>query len=108
MVGDQVLVQVANVLRGVVHRPGDLLARFGSHEFSVLLPATPAQTAQGMASKIRAAVLGAKIENQADVGGPYLSASVGVATLASNDDTSIHHLYDKASQSLAEDRVPGR
>ena len=108
MVGDQVLVQVANVLRGVVHRPGDLLARFGSHEFTVLLPATPTQTAQGMARQIRAAVLEAKIENQADVGGPYLSASVGVATLASNDDTSIHHLYDKASQSLAEDRVPGR
>ncbi|WP_211222722.1 GGDEF domain-containing protein [Paludibacterium yongneupense] len=56
LVGDEVLRQVAEVIRRSVHRPGDVAARYGGEEFAVVLPQTEYAGAQRIAETIRAAV----------------------------------------------------
>ncbi len=99
-VGDKVLVQVAELLRQTVRRPEDLIARFGSHEFTVLLPETTRSTARELGGKIQQALAQARIVNHAAEGGRFLTASLGVATLPSNASTTIHHLYDNAARAM--------
>lgn len=56
LVGDQVLADVARVLRGAV-RPGDLVARYGGEEFVIALPGADEATARQVAERVRNAVL---------------------------------------------------
>jgi diguanylate cyclase (GGDEF)-like protein len=53
--GDQVLVEIAHRLGGLV-RPGDLVARYGGEEFAVLMPGASPQTAREVAERIRRGV----------------------------------------------------
>jgi diguanylate cyclase (GGDEF)-like protein len=53
--GDQVLVEIAHRLGGLV-RPGDLVACYGGEEFAVLLPGASPQTAREIAERIRRGV----------------------------------------------------
>ncbi|MEH6449082.1 MAG: diguanylate cyclase [Oleispira sp.] len=52
-VGDDVLRQVAKILRKVVHRTTDLIARYGGEEFAIILPSTDVAGAYLVAEKIR-------------------------------------------------------
>ena len=52
-VGDDVLRQVAKILRKVVHRTTDLIARYGGEEFAIILPNTDVAGAYLVAEKIR-------------------------------------------------------
>ncbi len=53
--GDEVLKEVAKVIRGVI-RDGDFPARYGGEEFAVILPDTELETAAQIGERIRAAV----------------------------------------------------
>lgn len=47
--GDMVLQELAHVLRSVLHRPTDVITRYGGEEFAVLLPDTPSPGAAHVA-----------------------------------------------------------
>ncbi len=53
--GDQVLVQVAKILRETL-RNTDVVARYGGEEFTIILPDTAAEPAKAVALKLREAV----------------------------------------------------
>ncbi len=55
LVGDQVLAQLAEVLRGET-RITDILCRFGGEEFALLLPSTPCSSGLVLAERIRSHV----------------------------------------------------
>lgn len=54
--GDECLRRVAAAMRSAVHRPSDLVARFGGEEFVVLLPGTDAAGALEVAEQLRSAI----------------------------------------------------
>lgn len=80
--GDQLLRELAGVLRGQVRR-GDLLARFGGDEFLVLLPNCPADMALRIAESLRATV--DAFDFQWHGQGYKITASVGVIDFFSEE-----------------------
>jgi diguanylate cyclase (GGDEF)-like protein len=79
-VGDQLLIQVADRLRGPLH-DGDLLARLGGDEFAVLIGDAGHAQAGGVAIKLRAA-----LDEPFEIGDITLRASVSIGIALFPDD----------------------
>ncbi len=77
--GDQVLIQIVNMLRSELRR-SDYLARFGGEEFVVLLPDTDELGAQEVAENLRKVISTTPIALNHDLT-LSITASIGVATM---------------------------
>jgi diguanylate cyclase (GGDEF)-like protein len=79
--GDDCLRAVAQGLQAALQRGSDMLARYGGEEFAVLLPEADAETARGVAERLRARV--GQLAGALLPGGDErpVSISLGVATL---------------------------
>ena len=95
--GDEVLVRIAQLLKGMA-RLGDTVARFGGEEFSVLLPETKRLGAAVMAQRIRAVI--EKEEIIVEGRQIPVTVSIGVATLAAEEVESIDQLLNIADRRL--------
>jgi len=88
--GDDMLVAVADVLRGET-RPSDIVGRFGGEEFVVLLPDTDRAAATAAAERIRARIAGLNVISTDKRGGPAVIAnrttSIGVSSRPENAGT---------------------
>ena len=78
--GDTCLARVAATIAKCVHRPGDLVARYGGEEMSVVLPDTNSSGAMGIAETIRAAVQDLQIDHGSNSPVGVVTISIGVAT----------------------------
>jgi diguanylate cyclase (GGDEF)-like protein len=105
--GDACLKALAKAVDGVIRRPGDLAARIGGEEFSVLLPATNAVGASFMAAIIRDAVLDLAIPHRESPVG-IVTISIGVATAMPTGDSSHTTLVAAADDALYEAKRNGR
>ncbi|MDQ3379748.1 MAG: diguanylate cyclase [Actinomycetota bacterium] len=72
-VGDQLLVQVADVLRGAV-RTSDVVCRIGGEEFAIILPAADARRATALAQRVGAELAKLELETAGRV-----TVSTGIA-----------------------------
>jgi len=79
-VGDEVLVQLANLLHSKV-REKDIVCRYGGEEFSILLPNTSIHKACVVAEQIRVAV------EELNPAGLSITTSIGVSALSENPDS---------------------
>ena len=95
--GDQVLIEVARVLRGKL-RPTDFVARFGGEEFVVIFPSTPLLGARVAAERLREAIRNAAFKARDGKPLPRVTISLGLATLAPNQDVAT--LLEKADECL--------
>ncbi|MCL1059628.1 diguanylate cyclase [Shewanella gelidimarina] len=79
LAGDQCLIEVAQAIAEALHRPSDVVARYGGEEFVVLLPHTRDcfSPAQRCCSNVE--VL--NIPHASSFTGPYVTVSVGVASI---------------------------
>jgi diguanylate cyclase (GGDEF)-like protein len=103
-VGDAVLVALARLL-GRDRRSYDGLGRLGGEEFAVVLPDVPAQTAMGVAERIRALV------QSASLGGLPAGAvtiSIGVAEAPTGAGDTVEALYKRADLELYAAKESGR
>ena len=82
------LQSVAQALKGVSRRPADLVARYGSDAFVVLLPQTPRGGAEHVAHEVLAAVAALDITHDASSVVPSIAVSVGVACHDVSSDRS--------------------
>ncbi|MGM9950227.1 MAG: sensor domain-containing diguanylate cyclase [Lysinibacillus sp.] len=78
-VGDVVLVKLAGLLESGI-RSGDVVARFGGEEFTVLLPGTGADMAKEIAEQLNRTVAQAAWEETGS-----LTVSIGAATFSGKD-----------------------
>jgi diguanylate cyclase (GGDEF)-like protein/PAS domain S-box-containing protein len=81
LAGDDCLRQVAQVLKEVVQRPGDLFARYGGDEFACILSETDSKGAVALAERIRERVKAVNIPHFSSSAANYVTLSCGVATM---------------------------
>jgi diguanylate cyclase (GGDEF)-like protein len=80
--GDQCLRVVAQVLAGKARRAGEMAARYGGEEFVVLLPHADIVEAKKLGEVICASVRDCEILHEQSDAAPYVTISVGAASIA--------------------------
>ena len=105
VVGDEVLVQFADLVRDVL-RKEDMLVRFGGEEFLVLLPDVPGPGAVVVAGRLRRRISEATI--QAAGQDFNVTVSIGVSARLDEGPESVETLIDRASSALALAKERGR
>lgn len=106
-VGDQVIQQVAQVLKTSL-RADDLLCRYGGEEFCILLPATTLSDAMQVAERMRSRIeleAGAAVQS---VAGLRITSSFGVCTLPERRVESLDKLIEQADGGLYAAKESGR
>lgn len=78
--GDECLKKVAEALKATIHRPTDLLARFGGEEFAIILGGTDLEGAVNIAQQAVENVKNLKIPHCKSQTSENVTISVGVAT----------------------------
>ncbi len=106
LAGDQALIRIAEAIKDVIRRPGDLAARYGGEEFVVMLMNTNGEGVEIVAEKIRRKVeeLGIKKEKINTV----LTVSLGVASIIPNDKMAAEKIIDSADKALYKAKEDGR
>lgn len=102
-VGDQVLFQVAQLLRNNI-RDKDFVARYGGEEFVLLLPNSTAKGAEILLNRLREKF--STIAHESDKGRVPITASFGIAEVTFDD--SIDSLFYKADMALYRAKSRGR
>lgn len=100
-VGDEVLIQVANLIRHSI-RDSDIAARWGGEELAVYLPRVDKNTAHSVAERIRECV-----EQETS---PQVTISCGLAKWSRDMDVdlSVEALFHQADVALYEAKNSGR
>lgn len=106
--GDRCLRQVAQILRGEVGRPGDLVARYGGEEMAVILPHTTLSGATTLGLRICERVEKANLEHRGSIASDWVTVSVGVASLYPHEMSRPGLLVTEADQALYEAKTCGR
>jgi diguanylate cyclase (GGDEF)-like protein len=106
LIGDEVLVYVASLLRSQNLRKGDFVSRYGGEEFVIVLPDTRLEDARNIAEKLRVAIKQATVyeDNQLSLN---ITTSFGVyATIPS--ETNYVDALRKADEALYKAKKSGR
>jgi len=106
--GDTCLQQVAQALQGHAARPTDLAARYGGEEFVLLFGETPLDAATRLAEMIRSAVEALQLPNPRSPSSPWLTVSVGVATIVPTQLDEIENLFVCADRAMYAAKAGGR
>ncbi|AWU94451.1 diguanylate cyclase [Azospirillum ramasamyi] len=106
--GDECLRLVAELLADRARRPSDLVARYGGEEFVCLLPETDGTGAIRVAEGFRAAVAEQRIPHAQSPVAPFVTISLGVATVTPSADGSPERLAEMADQLLYRAKRAGR
>ena len=108
--GDQCLHAVAAAIAGLVHRPGDLAARYGGEEIALLLPSTSAAGAIELAAQLCRAIEAKAIAHEANMPGRVVTVSIGAATMSPTTEhpAGARALIAAADAALYEAKRDGR
>jgi two-component system chemotaxis family response regulator WspR len=106
--GDDCLEQVASALQQTIHRPGDLVSRYGGQEFVMVLPETTDQGALAVAEKVLDTIAGMNIPHQNSDVADHVTLSIGVATACPHEGSRPHKLIESAGEMLYRARDRGR
>jgi two-component system, chemotaxis family, response regulator WspR len=108
LAGDEVLKEVATTITQGIKRPADLAARFGGEEFIVVLPNTEPAGAQCVAEDIRHRLENLRIPHSAATTIPYVTISVGTASMIPRKSDSSADLVAMADAALYKAKKAGR
>jgi two-component system, cell cycle response regulator len=108
--GDICLHLVAQALRKLLQRPGDIVARYGGEEFIAALPSTTAEGAQHIANNMRIAVTNCGITHENSGVIPYVTVSLGVSQATADAAKRLNPqlLFRAADEALYKAKRQGR
>jgi diguanylate cyclase (GGDEF)-like protein len=106
--GDDCLIQVAQAIRVAVRRPSDLIARYGGEEFAIVLLNTNLEGGLLVAQMVQTQVRDLKIEHSGSAASPYVSVSLGIASLVPTLGTKPDILIELSDQNLYIAKQQGR
>ncbi|AKL97213.1 phytochrome-like protein Cph [Clostridium aceticum] len=106
--GDECLIKVAKSLAASVKRPMDFVARYGGEEFVAILPKTDGKGATLVAEDLRKTIQQLAIEHKYSQVIPYITVSLGVATIIPKESYSIEAFIDSADKALYQAKLGGR
>jgi diguanylate cyclase (GGDEF)-like protein len=106
--GDRCLLKVAQAIASIVEDSSDLVPDSGGEEFVVILPRTKAAGAHRVAQEILAEVRRLKIPHFHSEISPYLTLSLGVASIIPSEEYSADLLLNSADQALYQAKNRGR
>ncbi len=106
--GDACLHTVAAALQSHALRPSDLAARYGGEEFALLFGETGPEAASGLAESIRAHVEALRLPNPGSPGSPWITVSVGVASIVPTQFDDMAGLFVAADRAMYAAKAAGR
>jgi diguanylate cyclase (GGDEF)-like protein len=106
--GDEALKTIAVLLEKNVKRSCDIVARFGGDEFVVLLSNTDNFGASQVADSIVMSIRDEEIIHEGSCLSPYLSISIGCATMIPHVGSTPDQLIEKSDLSLYKAKETGR
>jgi len=98
--GDKVLIEIANLVKGLV-REVDVFARWGGEEFVILLPQTHCKEATALAERLRNSIYKESLRKEM-----ALTCSFGVTAFSSQDDK--HLVMERVDRALYKAKDSGR
>lgn len=106
--GDECLKKISHTIKGCLHRPGDLLGRYGGEEFVVLLPETDTGGAMRVAESINKAIMALGLRHAFSSTAPVATVSIGGSTCIHTSHHSLEELIKSADRSLYNAKNSGR
>ncbi len=106
--GDQCLQIVAETLKSVFARAGEVVARLGGEEFVVLLPGVDAESAQRSAARLQQRLAERKMPHDASAVSPHVTLSIGLAGFDSDSMDQFDQLLRRADEALYRAKTQGR
>ncbi len=106
--GDGLLQLLAEELRALCRRPGDLAARYGGEEFVLLLPGLDSRQAQELAERLRLTVEQRRWPHPASPLGANVTVSCGVAVGRPVEGLPVNLLFCEADEALYAAKRSGR
>lgn len=106
--GDECLKKVATALQHGLHRPADLLIRYGGEEFMALLPDTGREGALAVGSTMQAKVAATQLQHGSSSVSHYVTVSIGIATVKPDEGMPVEKLIAVADLALYQAKQEGR
>ena len=106
--GDECLRKVAFALGAALKRPSDIVARYGGEEFGVVIPATSIDGGAMIADALCKSVAALRIPHAFSATAPYVTVSIGVATIQPQPVDSTDSLIRLADDALYAAKAGGR
>lgn len=106
--GDQCLIQVAQVLQQSARRPADLAVRYGGEEFALLLPNTYLDSARQIALSLQARLRELEIVHGGSKVSGYVTLSIGLVIHTPQPGETAEALVLAADQALYDAKRQGR
>jgi diguanylate cyclase (GGDEF)-like protein len=106
--GDACLQQAGAAMRRAAMRPQDLVARYGGEEFAILLPQEDIGGAESVARKVLEEIAFLGIPHERSSTGPWVTVSMGVASLTPTEQHDASLLVKAADALLYRAKAAGR
>ena len=102
------MLKIASTLEAACNRAGESVARYGSEELAIILPATTQQGAMQHAQTLRLLIEQLAIPHSGSRIATNLTVSIGVACMVPNAKTQIKTLLYAADGALRRAKQQGR
>ena len=106
--GDCCLRKVSQLLQSSINRHTDILTRMGGEEFGVLLPGSDENQARAVGEIILDLMNETRLPHPSSPVAPYVTLSIGQATLYPNASDCMESLLDLADKALYKAKEEGR